>query len=202
MTDNPFDKIPSVSTLEKRFKFIKTDAIRQNTAVCFQYIIFLGVVNETYQRDGPIRLSLYRDMIVHTESVIESCLHYAVSELIQNSKLAEGGLPQYWEFKESHQIHVLAEDEHIVVGRKTRKTKVLKPKAMSQEINVAAKAAGILDEELFLKAEAIRVARNNIHFAGVETQIPYPSKSTLDQMFADAREIIDKIEEKLTPEDI
>lgn len=197
MIENPFDKIPDVPTLEKRFKFIDNDIVRQNTTICFQYIIFLGVVNETYGRDGPVRLSLYRDMMVHAGSVIEACLYYGVMKLVEKGNVSTG-LIKYWEVKATKEIHTFSKDEDIVAQHRLRKFKILKSNAPSQDINEAAKSAGILDDDLYEKAEAIRTARNNIHFAGKTVHIPYPSRESLDEMFANARLIIDRVEEKLT----
>jgi hypothetical protein len=197
MAGSPFDTIPDIATLEERFAFIENKNLRQNVTVCFQYIIFLTVVNEMYSRGGAIELSLYRDIVVHTASIIESCLHYGITELVRRGDVDSSKLAKEWTLREAHEIHTISSSEKIIWGKKVTEAKALKNNPMSQDINKAAKSAGLVDVSLFDKAEAIRNKRNNIHVIGEEKKIVYPSKSDITDIFVDARLILKSIEDKL-----
>ncbi len=114
MDDAPFDSIPDIPTLEKRFKFIESENVRQNVTVCFQYIIFLTVTNEIYARRGAIELSLFRDVIVHTASIVESCLHYAITKLITDKKVDITKLDKAWEVSDHKTIYKVDDNFHII----------------------------------------------------------------------------------------
>lgn len=68
--------IPDQSKLEERFAFIKDDTLRTNIVITFRYIIFLIELEQKQQLPGPIIYTIYKDMIVQTGTVVESCVHY------------------------------------------------------------------------------------------------------------------------------
>lgn len=197
MTNRSFDDILDLVTLEKRFSFIDNAVLRQNVTVCFQYIIFLTVAQEKYKGGGSIELSLYRDMVVHTASIIESCLHYAITELIRLDRYDAAHLEGEWEFREAKDIYTVSPTEKIVWGKRIKEAKVLKDKPMSKDINSAARRMNLLDDDLHEKAENLREMRNNIHIIGPNKEIVYPSKADITQIYEDSSLILSRIETTL-----
>lgn len=196
-TGSAFGDIPDVPTLENRFHFIENEKTRQNITVCFQYVIFLTVANETYNERGTIELSIYRDQIVHTASIIETCLHYCLMRLGELGKVDLQKLDAEWKPHSLTPIHTISETKKVVWGYKERSIKALAPNATSEAINRAAKEAGILDEVLFKKAETIRETRNKIHLIGKEEEDLYPNADQIEELFTATNEILEIIEEKL-----
>lgn len=193
----PFDKIPDIPTLERRFNFIDNENVRQNIAICFQYIIFLTVVNSLYDNGGPIQLSINRDIVVHTASVIEASLQYTITKLIHDGKINPNTIATGWEVKKHALIHKISDTHLIISAHKIRTMKIVQDNPMSQDINRAALATKILDDNLYRKAESIRESRNNIHIIGEDKKVVYPSREEVEALFEDARDILKKIESKI-----
>lgn len=148
--------------------------------------------NEVYASGGPIELSIYRDIIVHTASIIETCLHYCLVKLGKVGKLDLAKLDTEWKVSDHKVIHTISETELIIGARKTKTAKAFASNPSSETICRAAFNASVLDETLFQKAEAIREARNKIHLVGKEEVTLYPTKEELDDIFTDTRDILER----------
>lgn len=196
-----FDSIPDIPTLETRFAFIELENTRQNITVCFQYIIFLTIINETDSRDGPIKLSLYRDIVVHTASILDACLHYGVTRLVAEGRVSRDTLDKSWQVDRHRVVHKISDDYLIIGARKIREPKSLRDNPSSKEINAAALTAELITQDLYQKVEDIREMRNNIHFNGEEKQVMYPTKDDIERIFAEANDVITSIENRLKLKD-
>jgi hypothetical protein len=197
---SPFSSIPDAPTLENRFSFIDSENTRQNLAFCLQYVTFLTVVSSLYREkhQGPISLSINRDLIVHTGSIIEACLHHAITKLIRTGRADEGKLDAKWVTKAKGVVHSFSKADQIVWQRQERVPQVYFTNPMSKDINKAAFKLGILDQTQFEMAEDIREARNNIHFIGDDKQVAYPSDEKVKKIFDDTKKLLDIIEAKVT----
>ena len=123
---SPFSSIPDAETLEERFTFIESETTRQNLAICFQYVIFLTVVRSLYKQGGPVPLSLNRDIVVHTASIVESCLYYCVSRLIKLGEVDPDKLEKNWKNIGQGTIHKFTDIEQIVWVRQSKVANVFR----------------------------------------------------------------------------
>lgn len=200
MPDNNWlNEIPSVDKLEDRFYFIEDDELKSNLTICFQYIIFLVTVDIEVNASGPVRYSLYRDVVIHTAAIIESSLHYCLKRLIDKGAVRSSDImPSSWEFKNPMTIHVISSDFHIVGAEKRKVVMQLRDNTQMKDIIKAAVNAEVLSEDLKDKADDIRDKRNAIHLAGKDSEEIYPEKDQIDEMFMHAKEILGAIEAKLS----
>ena len=79
--------VPLQQDLEKRFEFINDKTLRTNIALTFKYIIFLINLEDEYELPGTILYSIYKDIILYTAVVIESCIHHCLKQFISNGKV-------------------------------------------------------------------------------------------------------------------
>ena len=197
---SPFADIPDIPTLGRRFQFINNGATKQNVTVCFQYIIFLTVTQSLYKQGGAIALSINRDIVVHTASVVEACLHYGVSRLIEIDSSNATKIDKTWDTKNEGHIHSFNDEEKIIWVKKEKIAQIYGNNPSSKYVNKAAHDIELIDDDLFDKAEKIREARNHIHFIGDDKQVSYPSEAAVTGYFDDAGEILDRIKATLTPQ--
>jgi len=191
---SPFDDVPSIRALESRFSFIDAEITKQNVTVCFQYIIFLTVTQTLYKNGGSIALSINRDIVVHTASVVEACLHYGIKEIIRKDPEIEKKLQKKWKRVATGYVHTFKDPEHNIIWQRQKKIPHLysdNPK--SEDINKAAFDIELIDDKLFGKAENIRKARNHIHFVEEDRQARYPSSDAVNSYFDDSKILLDRI---------
>lgn len=191
------NKIPVSDQLEKRFDFIGNDILRSNIAIAFQYVYFLISLDEKGKVRGPIIHSIYKNIILYTASIVESCIHYTLKEHIDCGICDSTGImPSDWKFKDIKELYVISEDEKIVGAMKYRSHEKMQNNTQFKSLNEAAKKAKLFDQSLFEKAEELREKRNKIHLAGLEQVDDYYDRKTVDEVFGIATEIIEKIELK------
>lgn len=77
--------LPNQEKFEERFGFIQDEILRTNLAIVLRYIIFLINLERYNNLPGPILYSLYKDMIVQTASIVESCTHYVVRRYLDSN---------------------------------------------------------------------------------------------------------------------
>lgn len=196
---NWFQEIHPVESLEERFDFVEDDELRKNITICFQYIIFLVTVDVEVSPSGPIRYSLYRDVVIHTASIIESSLNHCLKKLFEKGEVKSTEvMPAEWKVTNIHPIYKINEDEKIIHGINKRAISQLRDNTQMKDIIKAAKKAGVLNEDLETKVDTIRERRNSIHLAGKESKDIYPEKEEIDEMFEHAKETLDAIETKLS----
>jgi hypothetical protein len=138
-----------------------------------------------------------RDIVVHTASVVETCLHYCVTRSVKLGIVDETKLGKVWSNAGQGQIIDINENEKIIWMKQSKAAKIYSSNPASKDVNQAAKDLEILDKNLFNKAEKIRTVRNNIHFMDESKNVEYPTDDEVNKYFDDARDILKRVEEKL-----
>jgi len=190
------EKVPTVEALEGRFLFINDDTLRSNIAIAFQYIIFLITLDEESELQGPITYSIYKNIILHTATIIESCVHYCLKEYINNDKI-DDIVEIKKEYSKPKKLYELDADIALYMCVKKNINLKLKNTTEFYKINKMAKRNKILTKSLFEDAEKIRENRNKIHLSALTKKDKYFSKSDVDDTFKKARGIIEQIEKKI-----
>jgi len=89
--------LPNQEALLKRFAFIKNDVLRTNLAVTYRHVIFLMNLQDEHTLPGPILQSIYKDIILHTGMIIESCVHHLLSKYFESDKEKKNNImPEIW----------------------------------------------------------------------------------------------------------
>lgn len=188
--------VPSVEELSERFIFIEDEIIRSNVALSFQYIIFLiSLVDELHAEHTSISSSMYKDMIVHTGTIIEACLHYSLRKFIDAGIIKSSEvMPEIKKDVLVKLIYQLDDGQQIRLIKKQVSSEKLKVTTTFKVINDATKKADILDPDLYKKIEYVRELRNNIHVSGLSAIDDGYDKKITDKVFDIASEVILRIE--------
>jgi len=192
--------IPSLTIFETRFSFIKNDILRINIAIAFRYVFFLLDLTEDKSSTlpGSIIYSLYKDIILYTATIIESCIHYCLKEYVDKGKVKSADImPEEWKEKDIKELYSISETEKICAITKKLGHQRFSHQTQFIVINRAALKAKIFDRELFEKAKKLRQKRNHIHLAALKEVDDYYEKKDVQEAFDDAKEIIQQIERKL-----
>jgi hypothetical protein len=189
-------KVPPLNILERRFSFIKNDALRANIALAFQHIIFLIVVIEQEQAEGTtIGSSAHKSMIIYTATIVEGCLHYCVQEYVEAGKVRSSDIAKVdWVPENQKKLYEISDGEYVCGAVMKKKTEPYNEKLHFQELNRLCKRIGILTEPLFEVVEDIREKRNKLHLAGLGEFDSVYSKKDVQSVFENARAITDRVE--------
>lgn len=200
MNDKLINSIPSLDVLEGRFKFVKNEVLRTNSAIYLQYIILLITMSEE-EKLGSLKYSVYKDIIIHTASIVESILEYAVNEYIVQGKASPAIFGYSWHYAELAKIQHDCGDfieASLVVTKKERSLKSRSRDLGFDDINRAAKSAGIIDDGLHKKTENLRAKRNYIHLSSLEkSSNDYLDKSDVKKCLDDTKAILLEVEARL-----
>jgi len=200
MKEDTLKSIPSLEALEARFAFIKNQTLRENMTVYFRYIIFLLSLSEDETLD-TLTYSLYKDIVIYTASIVECTVEYAVKQYVAVDKAKEDIFGFSWHFCEMGNVnHECSDFRHsqFVVARKEKKLKSSSRDLDFADINNAARNCGVLDGDLFKKADALRKQRNQIHLSALEKSTnDYIVKKDVQKALANAHDIILRVEETL-----
>lgn len=191
--------LPNQEKIEKRFAFISDGVLHANVVIAFRYIIFLINLEGYNKLPGPILYSLYKDLIVQTATIIESCIHYTLQSHIDNGIINESELlGEEWIEEKNIVLHAYDDGTKRVCGVVQRKkVHELSNHTHFLELNRACKKAGIFTELSFSAAEKLRTSRNKIHLAGLkEIDILY-SKAEVDVHFNYANIVLNRLELRL-----
>jgi hypothetical protein len=188
--------IASAKELESRFSFISNEILRTNVAIAFQYIIFLiPLTQEQTEIPGPIRYSLYKNIILYTASIVEACLHYCIWKLIESKKVGSEILPHEWVNTTRVGMHQTSERERVVGMVQRKSQEKLKSSMQFQSLNRAAKQVKLFSEEIYKKADWLRTKRNDIHLVGLSGgEEMYLNQADTEKAFQYARDILKVIE--------
>ena len=143
---------------KERFIFIDNETLRTNLAISFQYIIFLISLEEEITLPGPITYSLFKNIILHTASIVEGSLHYTLDTLIKRKKIdPKEVMPKEDNYSNKNVLYT-TEDGTQICGIHFKK-KLLKLKSNTKfiDINRACKKGKILRESLFQEVEKRQV---------------------------------------------
>lgn len=198
MSEDFFQHIASNEVVEKRFAWIDDGLLRQNIAIYMRYIIFLLNCSEE-KHIGTLKYSLYKNILIYTASIVEGILSYAIEKEIESgrspkkilgkgikySSLAVVKDPSYT--TDLEKLHIMKVIRYDKYGTKDR--------IDFKDLTHAAKTAGILDEQLYERAESLRSKRNTIHLSLLtENSDDYFAKEQVDEAFNCASEVIGVIE--------
>jgi len=193
-------KVPMVSDLEGHFSFIEDDILRQNIAVSFQYIIFLiAVIDRERIEESTISSSIYKNMIMYTATVVESCLHYCLKECIARGDVKSSGVMSSEKvLKDVKVIHKINNNQEAIGAIRLNKAEKLKDKTGFIVVNRACEKAGIIDKQLFKDVDVLRKTRNNIHLMGLRNVDCVYKQEDVQKVFKIAKKIIKVVNQKLT----
>jgi hypothetical protein len=192
-------KIPSATELEGRFSFIQNETLRLNVVISFQYIVFLiALIDDLELEETTVSSSIYKNMIVQTGTIVESCIHYCLKKCIESGEIKSSDvMSEDWGIKEIKKIYNISDDEYVFGAVRYKKIEHLTDQTQSMAVNRAAKRAGILSEDIFEKTEKLRKLRNKIHLAGLQVVDGSYDKSSSQEAFDIAALVIDCVEKRL-----
>ncbi len=191
--------IPSQNILERRFSFVDNKILRTNIAIAFRYIIFLLTLESETKLPGAISYSIYKDVILYTATIIESCIHYCLRKSI-NSETVKSSSIMPWDWKDSKCVNLykISKEEKVCGVVRHKASEKFSHHTQFQTLNRAALKAGILNKTLFDKAENLRQKRNRIHLAGLKKSDDFYEKKDTQEAFEKAKVILERIEKKLS----
>lgn len=190
--------LPSQEDLEKRFLFVRNEILRTNIVIAFRYITFFISMESEYKVPGIILYSIYKDTILYTSAIVESCIHYCIKECIDTGHIKSSDvMPFEWKEDSCLELYKISEDERVCGVVRHRKPDTFTQKTQYSVLNDVAKKIGILNGELFLLADKLREDRNKIHLAGLSKTDDYYEEKDIKEAFSSATQILNAIEKKL-----
>ncbi|MBI2029333.1 hypothetical protein HYT02_02875 [Candidatus Gottesmanbacteria bacterium] len=190
--------IPSQKELESRFSFINNKVLRVNIVIAFRYIIFLINIESDLKLPGAILYSLYKDIILYTATIVESCIHYCLKEYIDSGQLKSTDIMPYeWKDSVCKDLYLISEDEKVCGVIRHKVSEHFTDKTQFKTLNEACLKANLFDKSLFDKAENLRNIRNNIHLVALKRTDDYYEKKDTQEAFEIAKTIIERVENKL-----
>ncbi|MEI6532764.1 MAG: hypothetical protein WCO06_02920 [Candidatus Roizmanbacteria bacterium] len=131
--------------------------------------MFLLAITQNHSLPGAVNFMVYKDMIIHTASISESILCYALETLIHEKrytleqlKLRESG-KEYTEYQRYKNIG------GIEVGIITKCSKYISPQeAQFNQLIKAGTHIQLLKDDLCKELDALRILRNNIHLGTLD----------------------------------
>lgn len=191
-------KIPDQFTLEERFRFIDDETLRTNTVIAFRYIIFLIQLEQKETLPGPIIYSIYKDLIIQTAAIVESCTHYTLKKLIDENKIKSSEVMESeWKEGKCLVIETLPDGRQFCGITRHKASKRLERHTHFQDLNRACLRGNVLTKDLFNKAEELREARNKIHLAGLDKVDDIYTKDDVNKYFEYSRKILERLENML-----
>lgn len=190
---------PAVDYLEKRFLFIKDEILRENVAIAFQYIIFLIGLSSYHGVRGPVEYSRNKDVVLYAGAIIESCMHYVISEYLSHGLTSNNKImPSEWKLEKCIQLYKIDESTKEVCGVIRHKVhEKFSDSVQFKQLNKIALDLEILNKSLYLDAEYIRERRNKVHLVGLKNDGDLFDKYDVEKVFTKAGLIISRIEDKL-----
>jgi hypothetical protein len=108
--------IPDQVVLENRFNFIHEDLLRTNLSISFRYVIFLVLLESEYDLPGAISYSLYKNIILFTATIIESCLHYCLRQYLDKGVIKSSDImPWEWMDDSCKELYKIDETQLFLV---------------------------------------------------------------------------------------
>jgi hypothetical protein len=194
MNDDFLKSIPTLELLQQRFEFIQNEILRENVAIYLRYIIFLLALTEERGMDS-LAYTVYKDIIIFTASIVESVLEYTTKLYVTNGKAATdvfGIAKKYLVVGEiKHECDDLYKSRLCVVKISKLPKLETGDEISFNDINKAAKNAGVLDEKLFKMADELRDMRNKIHLQSLnKSSNDYFKKPDVEKAFKYAHDIL------------
>jgi len=169
-----------------------------NLAISLQYLIFLITIEEEITLPGPTSYSLFKNIILHTASIVEGTLHYTLQELIRRKELDENKLfPKEDKYRNKVTLFTTKDEIQICGIHYSKKPTKLKQNSNFIDINRACKRGQILNKKLFDEVEILREKRNKFHLAGLTQIDNFYTKQDVTEAFKTTQKILSLIESKL-----
>lgn len=192
------NKIPSQESLEERFSFIESDILKSNLGIALRYIVFLLTLLHELELPGALYYSIYKDIIIYTASVVESCIHYCVKQYLEKGVIrSKDVMPWKWVNDRYVVLHTTSNGKEVCGIIRYKKSGNFTDKTQFKTVNEVAKRAGILTNSLFEKSESLRKKRNKVHLAALREVDDYYSERDIQSAFNTAKEVIERVEKKL-----
>jgi len=176
--------------------------MRTNLAAAFQYLVFLAELERTYILEGTAKYLIFKDIMLHTGSVVECILNFTLQILAtKDQKLKNRLLIEHTSYARDGLIHKLTDGKEIVYCTKTKTQEAITGDTKYNDLNRLALSTRLFNRRLFGKSDTIRKIRNRIHLCGLDSVEDYYTKKDIEKIFSDAKEIIDCCESKLAEYD-
>ena len=184
--------------MEERFAFLEDETLRSNVVIAFRYIIFLLTLKEKLKFRGAIAYSIYKDIILHVGSIVESCIHYTIQKYLDAGVIKkENIMPVKWQDVLCKDVYKISDDKKVCGVIKEKVYENFSKKTQFLIINRIAKKSGIITDGLFKRAQSLKDKRNKVHLAGLEETDDYYGKADINTAFKTANLILTHLEIKL-----
>jgi len=184
--------------IAESFDFVEDQVLRNNIAIVFQYMLFLILLSEKHKFSGPFLYSIYKNIILCSATITESCLYYSIKYFLNKKKVkAEDVMSWSWKYSNKADLHEISSSEKVCAGKRSKKFNRFTDRITFIEMNRIALRARILTRKLFEKSESMRKKRNKIHLAALKKVDDSYSKKRLIKTLDDTIEIINHLGRKV-----
>ncbi len=192
--NSKFNAVNSDSVTQ-RFNFIQNTVLKSNVIHTFQYVVFLVILEGEFDLKSTAKHMIYKDMIIHSASIVECLIHYKLQRMIDEGHLEDNNLGiDLTTYKNVKRVHKLSITEDIVTARMVKSFKSIKDNLNFVELNQCAKRIGLFDSKFFKISEEIRMLRNKIHMYTLQSEDVTYDKSSMDDFFKKLQELLKVIE--------
>jgi len=188
-------KLIPLSSLQKRFEFVPDECLQDNLAITLQYVIFLTQLEHNYDLPGTARFLTYKDIILHTASIVECTLSYTLQQMMQNSSWL--GIEEY-KYPGIKVLYQVDNTTDIIGGTRKKVVIPIDGETNFYKLNLAAKKNRLFTRKLYEASDGLRKLRNRIHLNPLTSREDFYSHRDVEEAFASAGQIIDVCESKLT----
>lgn len=204
MTENRNKKIthqvPSLRELEEAVSFVEDDVLRENIVLTLQHVYFLVSVIDGLDVGGTsVANGLYKDLILHSASVIEGCLHYCLRTFIDNGlAVSQKVMGTKDAYKDEKCLHKKSNGEIICAATKFKKRHNLNKRTIFLDVHRACRKAGIITKKQEQRVSRIRDDRNKVHLAGLRLVDNRYTKRDAKRAIKLAVDIIERVRRKIS----
>lgn len=197
LADKIISNIPSQETLENRFLFINNEVLRTNLAIALKYITFLTSLEAELKLPGTMVYTIYKDIIIYTSSIVESCLNYTLNELIHHKKIKASCIPFEWKDDKCVELYSITKSKKIYGVIRHKKFENINNKTQFKTINEIAYKAKVINKTIFNDLETLRLKRNHIHLTSLDIADVFYDKDDVNQSFKITKIFLNRVEKIL-----
>lgn len=180
-----FDFVNSAQVIQ-RFNFIKDNTIKSKLIDSFKYLVFLTILEEEYDVATTAGRLIYKDIIVHSASILECLIHYKIKSMVDSFEINFEDLGLVEEKLSNKKVLYVIDSETNLVSMQVKKTKRdLDFDEDFHSLNSCAKNIKIFNEDNFNRADKIRKLRNKIHVFSLGSSSINFSKELVEEVFDD-----------------
>lgn len=197
LADKIINNIPSQETLENRFLFIDNEVLRTNLAIALKYITFLTSIEAELKLPGTMVYTIYKDIIIYTSSIVESCLNYTLNKLISHRKIKTNCLPFEWKDDKCVELYSISKSKKNYGVIRHKKVENINNKTQFKILNDIALKAKVINKTVFEDLELLRTKRNHIHLTSLDAPDVFYDKDDVNQSFKITKTFLLRIEKVL-----